>query len=275
MNLCVDIGNSRVKLALFAGGAEQMSTPHETLAIASDPRGWSELDRWLDALATNRSSLQCWIASVQTTTCRTLVARLQKRAEIARTQTLTWQEFPMRVCVDHPERVGVDRLAAALAARELVAQNRGAVVVDFGTAVTIDRVSASGTFEGGAILPGVELAARALNTLTDALPHVELLDEAEPAVLPGKSTEAAITAGLYWGVIGSIREIVGRLVSDEDPQEAEFITGGAAASWAPKLGFAVQHAPDLVLQGIALAAKSILSAESTDSAQVTRGQTND
>ena len=255
MRLCVDIGNSRVKVAVFAGASAKMSTPHGTLSLADDADARSQFDVWLDALAFDRGSLPCWIASVQSTTCKEFVEHLQKRDDIARTHVLTWQDFPMKLCVDHPEQVGVDRLAAALAARHLVDDIRSVIVVDLGTAITIDRVSATGEFEGGAILPGIDLAAQALHTSTDALPHIELSREFAPSPLPCKSTEAAITAGLYWGAIGGIREIVGRLSEIEGPEPALFITGGAAAAVAPRLGFKMRHEADLVLRGVALAAK--------------------
>ena len=255
MKLCVDIGNSRIKLALVQGILVDQSTPNSTMALADRESSWSKLDAWLNDFALAHNSISCSIASVHNSSCREFVQRMQERDDIATTRVLSWEDFPMKVAVDHPEGVGVDRLAAALAARDLNDKGRAAIVVDLGTAITIDLVSTEGAFEGGAILPGIELAAKALQTSTDALPRVDVSHGTGPIVMPGKSTEAAIAAGLHWGTIGSIREIVRQLGEGQDPEPAVFVTGGASPSLAPELEPSVRHEEHLVLRGVALAAE--------------------
>ena len=89
-------------------------------------------------------------------------------------RVLTAADLPIAVGLEHPERVGLDRLAAAAAVNRLRSPDRGAIIVDTGSAVTVDLVSADGIFCGGAILPGIDMSARALHEFTDLLPLVSL-----------------------------------------------------------------------------------------------------
>jgi type III pantothenate kinase len=100
------------------------------------------------------------------------------------------------------------------------------------------------------------MAARALDEQTDALPRIGLDHLDVPPTALGKSTVAAIEAGLYWGTIGAIRELIGQLSIGQPSQPEVFVTGGASPHVAQLLArnndLAVQHVPHLVLSGIAL-----------------------
>ena len=119
------------------------------------------------------------------------------------------------VGLEHPERVGLDRLAAAAAVNRLRSPDRGAIIVDTGSAVTVDLLSADGVFRGGAILPGIDMSARALHEFTDLLPLVSLNELSVPPPALGVSTVTAIRGGLFWGQVGAVRrgiELSSRLV---------------------------------------------------------------
>ena len=111
------------------------------------------------------------------------------------------EAFPLEVLVDEPGRVGLDRLLNAIAAGAVRDRDAEVIVVDCGTATTVDLVSAAGSFCGGAILPGFTLCARALNQYTEVLPLIsmdELFDlpaseDCHPAL--GSNTQAAIMSG--------------------------------------------------------------------------------
>jgi type III pantothenate kinase len=171
---------------------------------------------------------------------------------------LTYRDVPLRIEVDKPERVGIDRLLGALAANRLREAGRAAILVDLGTAITVDLLTAEGAFAGGAILPGIAMSARALCEQTDALPHlaVDMLGQ-RPAAL-GKSTAAAIEAGLYWGTVGAIRELIAQLSSGLGQPPDIFLTGGASPQVVELLNTdrQVRHVPQLVLSGIALAGEA-------------------
>ncbi|MGD9858008.1 MAG: type III pantothenate kinase [Planctomycetaceae bacterium] len=145
--------------------------------------------------------------------------------------------LPIEIDVDEPQRVGIDRLLDAVAANVLRAPGSPAIVIDVGTATTVNAVSKSGAFVGGAILPGPELCARALHEYTAVLPEVPLTDllRGEPAVI-GRNTEDAIRSGLYWGhwqaVLGYCERM--QLPLGCPPEPLVLLTGGAAHLYAER-----------------------------------------
>lgn len=157
--------------------------------------------------------------------------------------------LPFELDLENPETVGADRLCAAAAAVEAGA--RSAVIVDAGTAFTVDLLAA-GIFRGGSIMPGPALMLRSLRRGTAALPPFDaraLLRGEEPA-FPGRDTQGALAAGVYNACIGAVRHLV-RLSLERLPAGAPvFLTGGAAAPLARRLQPAPIEAPDLVLEGL-------------------------
>ena len=160
-----------------------------------------------------------------------------------------------------PQHVGVDRLLAALAAARLREAERAIVIVDLGTAITVDLLTAEGVYAGGAILPGIELGARALQQGTHALPFVRFEGEEPPSPV-GQVTAAAIQAGLYWGTVGAVSELITQIARGLNQLPDVMLTGGAATTLAAQLEPTtenqrpwrrIQCLPHLVLSGIALA----------------------
>jgi type III pantothenate kinase len=158
----------------------------------------------------------------------------------------------MPIRVDEPARVGIDRLLAAFAANRLRAPQKAAIVIDLGTAITVDLVEVDGGFAGGAILPGIGTAGSALADQTDALPHIQLPHSSAPPAPLGKSTVTAIEAGLYWGAVGAIEKLVAQLSQAMSTPPDLFITGGAACAIKKSMDKEIQYIPHLVLAGIAL-----------------------
>ena len=157
--------------------------------------------------------------------------------------------IPIRAEVDAPEHVGVDRLLAALSAFRRA--GGACIVVDAGTVLTVDAVSADGGFQGGAIFPGLEMIARALAEGTALLPRVDLPSEAP---LVGKNTREAISAGLVHGVRGAVAALVEGARETVGREAAVFLTGGDAALLAPHLPAVLREVvPNLVLEGLVIA----------------------
>jgi len=133
----------------------------------------------------------------------------------------------MPIRYDNPREIGPDRLVNSVAGYEKV--GGACVVVDFGTAVTHDVVSATGEYLGGVIFPGVEISLEALTERAAALPKVDLT---EPRGVLGKSTVDAIRSGILYGYAGMVDGILGRL--REEVGEARAIgTGGLAGAIVP------------------------------------------
>ncbi len=112
----------------------------------------------------------------------------------------------MRILYEHPKEVGADRICNAIAVYEKY--GGPAIVVDFGTATTFTAVSAEGDFLGGAIAPGIGISVDALTEHTAQLPRVEL---AKPKTVIGRSTVAAMQAGIIYGFVGQVEEIIRRM----------------------------------------------------------------
>jgi type III pantothenate kinase len=134
----------------------------------------------------------------------------------------------MPIRYDNPREIGPDRLVNAVAAFERV--GGACVVVDFGTAVTYDPVSASGEYLGGIIFPGVEISMEALTARAAALPRIDL---APPRALIGKTTVDAIRSGIVFGFAAQVDGIVRRLQAEMGEEIEVIATGGLAEHIVP------------------------------------------
>lgn len=243
----VEIGNTTIRLA-WAGSA----------AEGADGR-WANRVQW----PTASFDATDWLRQLPDRPCRWRVSSVHRPAEgrlarEVRTQRpgddylcLRREHIPIETDVEFPDRVGVDRLVAAVAARRIVGLNRACGVVDLGTAITVDAISSKGVFLGGAILPGLHLAAWALAEGTDQLPLVDLEQMKVPTSAVGQRTETAIASGVYWGAVGAVKELVRRQLDHLGRDAALLFTGGAAERVAPDVSPAARCVPDLVVRGVA------------------------
>jgi type III pantothenate kinase len=157
---------------------------------------------------------------------------------------------PLRFACGDPSHIGADRIANALAVHRRT--GRGGIAVDFGTAISLAVVSPDGVFLGGAIAPGLAMAARALHAETALLPLVDL-----SATTPGLScrTDEAIATGLLWGLAGLADRLVERFAETWPcgagaPPVPVLATGGDAAAIVPHCRCVHAVAPHLTLEGL-------------------------
>jgi type III pantothenate kinase len=152
----------------------------------------------------------------------------------------------MAIRIDNPLEVGADRLVNAVAAYEQV--GGACVVVDFGTGINFDAVSAAGEYLGGAIAPGLEISLTALVERAARIPRIEL---AEPEAAIGRSSRAAIQSGVVFGFAGLIDGVARRI--GEELGEARFLaTGGLAAAIVPFTETIDEVDDQLTLKGLRL-----------------------
>jgi type III pantothenate kinase len=251
--VAVDIGNSATKLGWFrpgepAGGAGPLPAPVETFSF---PTGEAPPEALLAALPA--AGCRVRIASVNREGTRLLAGWFAQHRPHDRLLPLAHADLPIRAEVDFPERVGLDRLAAAVAASALRDAGRAVVVIGAGSAITVDLVTAGGTFAGGVILPGFRMSAEALFRGADLLPLTQFVPSDEPPPVVGKNTEAAIRSGLFWGAVGAVREIIARMRESLGAEPQILVTGGDLRQLARFLGPEARSVPNLVLAGIALA----------------------
>lgn len=251
--LAIDVGNSRIKVGLFADdpSGEPMCLKQAVFALGDPWRGqdlpWEEI-RQGDAV-------RSVIAGANPFGIDKVIDGWPENDWGTPRVISHTADFPLTINVDAPRQVGIDRLLNAVAVNRIRAANQTAIIIDSGTATTVDLVSADGAFCGGAILPGFELCARALHQYTALLPLISLNELAEhvPAAR-GRHTRAALHSGLYWGQIGAVRELVGRLIAEESTKDVLLVlTGGGAPLLQDSL--ANQNAlckPYLALEGLVL-----------------------
>jgi type III pantothenate kinase len=224
-HLVADVGNSRIKWGLCAllGRPEVVCT----VSLGDDAAEWdAQLAKWAKVfgLDARGGSLAWAVAGVHPERCGRLrdwvVSRRDRAVMIDR-----YEMLPLTVGVDEPGRVGLDRLLNAVAARNELPPGAPAVLVDAGSAVTVDWLDEEHVFRGGAIFPGVRLMAKALHDRTALLPEVQV--GPAPPPLPGRSTVPAIQAGVFGAVIGGVERIARRLASASREPHV-FLTGGDA-----------------------------------------------
>ena len=153
----------------------------------------------------------------------------------------------MPILYDNPKEVGADRIANAVGAYDLF--GGPSIVVDFGTATTIEAVSAKGEYLGGAICPGVQISADALFQRAARLPRI---DVRKPARVIGRTTVGAMESGLFWGYVGMVEGLVRRMTEELGGNALCIATGGLADVIAPETSL-IQHVDqDLTLHGLRL-----------------------
>ncbi len=260
MILAVDVGNTRIKFGVFARAASTTGEPVLPTNIASLAIPVAAEIDWGKVTA----HFAEW--SAQVTFARVAGANPGGvEAVLSRWPAKTWPgpiavyraaELPLRVNVEFPDQVGIDRLLEALAANVLRPQTDPVVVVGAGTATTVDYVSREGAFEGGAILPGLELGARALHQYTALLPLIDVQSLPGEGVSPvGRNTQEAVRSGLWFGHVGAVRELIARLAASSDREPFVIVTGGNGRWLATALGGGVQYEPDLAMRGLAYVAQ--------------------
>ncbi len=210
------------------------------------------------------------VAGVQPQVRDALVDWLRKRGEVVEVLA-SWRDVPLDIQVEQPDHVGMDRLLNAVAAKSRLAQGSSrtdcqsvphstrAIIIDAGTAVTVDLLDEQGVFRGGAIFPGLRLMAQALHDHTALLPLVDMGRIANPSYtnqslppLPGTSTDSAIAAGVFWAVAGGIRSLIDEFAA---PPVDLFLTGGDASYLCPALDRTVLLWPTMTLEGVRISAE--------------------
>jgi type III pantothenate kinase len=249
--LVVDVGNTQTHFGVFQHGQTEVSE-HWRFATVRESTG-DELAAALSNLLELRGlRFDDVDASIIASTVPQLVEQWTQVAEryLGHRMLVVGPAIKtgMPIRIDNPHEVGADRLVNAVAAYERV-QNT-CIVVDFGTAITYDAVSAAGEYLGGIISPGAEISIDALAERAAKLPKVELV---EPRSLIGKSTVDAIRSGIAYGFAGQVEGIVRRLRDELGGEAKAIATGGLARVVVPFIRETIDEVDDLLtLTGLRL-----------------------
>jgi type III pantothenate kinase len=151
----------------------------------------------------------------------------------------------IKVLLDRPEEIGADRIANAVAAR--TRYKLPGIVLDLGTATTLDVLDAEANYLGGVIAPGINMAFEALYMGAAKLPRVEIR---RPAKVVGQSTVSAMQSGIYWGYIGLIEGLVRRIEEEQGTKMTVIGTGGLVPLIAAGARMIEHIDQDLTLLGL-------------------------
>lgn len=252
--IAVCVGNSRAKLGLIDG----LTVRHSRALPVDDAAGVASAVRDLAEQAGDGAAPESVVlTSVNHNAAEAIATELKDSAGLPVVRLGTSLPIPMPMEVTEPSRVGHDRLLSALGAFHRTKQ--ACIVVDAGTAVTVDFVDGRGVFHGGAILPGAQLMLRALHEHTEALPGLSLGDMPDPLEPFGRSTEHAMLLGAKAGVCGAVRFLAERYAEFYEAYPHIIATGGEAEILFGQDELIEAHVPDLELLGVAVARARLAS----------------
>ena len=232
MNLCIDQGNSSLKIGIFDGDELMHSDQHPAAN-----RGY------IRQLIQDFSVKNCIVAS--SGKLPEFVFSEMEEADVHCLQLSHATSLPITNAYKTPETLGKDRLAAVVGAFSLKPY-MDILVIDAGTAITYDFLDAKGVYHGGNIAPGLEMRARALHEFTHQLPLVELI---ENDIFLGNDTRSAIINGILYGAVFEIDGYIERLLLNY-PKLSVFLTGGSSNYFDGKLKNRTFAVKNLVLTGL-------------------------
>jgi type III pantothenate kinase len=235
MNLCIDQGNSRTKVALMTDEGQIINHFIYKTFSSADVERLFELYPISDSIISSVINIEPAIVNT--------LNRCSKHFVLFDHNT----PVPIRNAYDTPETLGQDRLAASVGAMRLC-PNENLLIIDAGSAITYDFVSAEGEYMGGNIAPGLKMRFTILQRMTKKLP---LVDPEENELIPlfGKNTRDAIAAGVIRGVAYEVKGYM-RTLKDRMPHFQTFLTGGNAPYILNNVRREMHYEKNLVLMGL-------------------------
>ncbi|HUS14773.1 MAG TPA: type III pantothenate kinase [Chloroflexia bacterium] len=250
MLLAIDVGNTNAVIGVYDGETLRASWRAATDHTHTGDEWGALVHTFLTMRGIALSDLHaCIVASVVppvTTALRDMSERLLGRA--AMVVEPGGLKTGVRICIDNPREAGADRIVNTVAAFRRY--GGPCIVVDLGTATTVDAVGADGSYLGGAIAPGLTTAAESLYRVAARLPAVELL---APRSVIGKSTVSAMQAGIVLGYVSLVEGLVARMKVEllgGDAPIPVIATGGLARLVAQETTAITHLDPDLTLDGL-------------------------
>ena len=251
--LAVDVGNSNITVGVVRGreigqswrfAAERARTADEYSLLFGVTLH--------DAGIKKEDVTASVIGSVVPPLTETIIDAVAATTGVAPLQVTATSIPGVRVLVDFPAEVGVDRVLNCAAVGEIY--GGPAIVVDLGSATTFDVVDGDGNYRGGIIAPGVAMVTEALFRNTSQLPRVQF---ARPGRIVGKNTVECMQSGIYWGYVHMVRGLLESLFEELDERPRVVATGGLAGQVVDDVKLIDEVAPDLTLYGLALARERI------------------
>ena len=248
MLLCIDIGNTNIKLGLFVG---EKIRAHWRIATERTRLADEYAMLLLNLFAANQIQASDVTGVVLSSVVPPLIPEFTELSKNYLKQTPVLigpgTRTGINIRTDQPSEVGADLIVNAVAARELAPRGTPIIVIGFGTATTFSAVSAQGDFVGVAIAPGVGTGAEALFRFAAKLPQIELV---RPPHAIGKNTIHSMQAGLVFGFAGLVEGIVKRMRAELGGKAFIVATGGLAELIAAETDMIEKVEPNLTMLGL-------------------------
>ncbi len=244
--LCIDVGNTQTVLGIFRGKeitsrwrirSDRERTADEYSHLIRDLLRGDGIDE------SDIAGMS--VSSVVPPARQALIEMAKATLGIEPLMVGPGMKTGMPILYDNPREVGADRIANAVAAYERY--KRDLIVIDFGTAITFDVITAAGEYQGGVIFPGVQISLDALFRKAAKLPRVEL---EKPGNVVGRDTISSIQSGIVYGYGGLVDSIVGKIVAEIGTEPLVVATGGLSPIIASETTTIDELLPDLTLEGL-------------------------
>ena len=253
MMLCVDIGNSHIHGGIFINDELQFQFRKATKTGSSSDEYGVFFRAVLRENNINPDEIESIsMCSVVPEVLYPINACFQKYFGIEAFVLQAGVKTGLQIGYLNPVEVGADRIANALAVTHLY-PNENVIIIDLGTATTFCAITNKKKYLGGVILPGLKLSMKALESGASKLGSVEII-ESQKAL--GRTSNASIQSGLYYGSLGAMKEIITRLTEEDFNNIKPLIIGtGGFTTIYRNAGIFDEIIPDLVLKGLYLANK--------------------
>lgn len=256
--VAADVGNSSIKYRVTSLDGKETHAPVQSINLRGDEEAFDFSP--LDSIPQNA---RWFVSSVSPENEQRIRSQAESRGAIQSWTVLKRENLPLQIQIDQPETVGIDRLFAALAAHHqyglAVQPTADVIVIDCGTALTIDLIDGQTNFRGGVIMAGPATNLLALSNMTAALPDLSREKLVQPPSVLGQSTREAMLSGAWHSGWGAIQQVVNEISQTTERPPVIVGTGGGLGPWQSVLPEDWIQVEDLVLDGILIAAEQSIA----------------
>lgn len=245
MLLAIDIGNTSTYLGLYRNKKLKGTRRISTRGNLTVDEYWFLLKSILQDLKVDRDKISAIALSSVVPSLTTVIDGVSKKY-LNIEPLIVDHNLNLGIKIDYydPSQVGADRICNVVAAYTYY--GGPTVIIDFGTATTFDFISEDGSYPGGIIVPGILISLTELQRRAARLPKIEVR---KPLTLIGRSTEESMRAGVYYGLIGEVNEIIKRMKQEIGDNLKIIVTGGLFELIIEDIEFDAVE-PDLTLKGL-------------------------
>ena len=253
MKLCVDIGNSNTVIGIYRNNEQIARWRILTDRHITHHNLMATFHSLLSAHNISKEAVCCVVISSVVPTWNHSWTRLSKEYLSVEPSFIHYAtDYGITLSVNQPQQVGADRIVNAVAAYHEAPE--GALIIDSGTAITVDVVTPNAEYIGGAIMPGILISLEALVDRTAQLPRV-MLDT--PAHAIGTTTEESLKSGIFFGFVGMIDKVINEIIKEISFSPTIIATGGLAGHFTEASEYIQRYERDLTLTGLSIIGQRI------------------